>query len=531
MAVLEIAGHIHGDTLSCIQYIQNPEKTVYGNDTAKVIRYMQSHCIEDVMSVGYNGTSGDRELAVEQFRLAESSYKACHPARAKQTTRITVEQYLESNHKRKLPKHIKPDADGMITITKEEVSAEHLVLSVHKTDRVTPAKLQSVVSEFMAHPYFQHFPALSNLHWNTDEAHAHILISNYAKDGRRKLSLTGTKLRELQRHLDKICYRHGLSIIDSKAARLDPDHAAWIDRVKSEGRVKVWPAKNRNQTNWKAADNRAKAERVERILAQSDVSEAREKQIEYIVKNDLFVGYSGQYLQIKMLCPTWYLERKRRAALYEEELKRREKWLSFYHVKRIGRSEMTLCFELYDARIKGEYAYIKARCGDVEETLKIRVDKTLQTLMDSIAICRQFNVRLPEELEQRRAELGAEIGKTKKAIAYDHAVLAQNEPVSVSEGSEGNSASELVKRSERRLEANEAYLKELNKSYRDMSHGIAVLKESEYISLELARRGRAELEAVPVEPKRPTPSLADMIADAATRSKPTQKRTDAERGR
>lgn len=74
MGVLAPPIHIKGSsgTNDCIKYIQDPQKIVANEQTMNVMRYMQSHCIEDVASVGYNGCSGVREMAVEQFRMDEA---------------------------------------------------------------------------------------------------------------------------------------------------------------------------------------------------------------------------------------------------------------------------------------------------------------------------------------------------------------------------------------------------------------------------------------------------------------------------
>ena len=106
MAVLAPPIHIKGNTGpgACIRYIQDPEKIVADSQTANVMRYMQSHCIEEIASVGYNGCSGVCELAVEQFRLAEANYKASHEERQYQQQEFSVQQYLEKNHKGSLPK-------------------------------------------------------------------------------------------------------------------------------------------------------------------------------------------------------------------------------------------------------------------------------------------------------------------------------------------------------------------------------------------------------------------------------------------
>lgn len=508
MAVLTAAGRIHGDVQGCLDYIRDPEKIVPNTATSNVLRYMQSHCVEDICSVGYNGCSGVREMALEQFRLAEAAYRKNHAARKPQETRITVEQYLASNHKKKLPRHIKPDADGMITIRKSEVSAEHLVISAHKEDRPSPALLQAVVNEFMQHPYLRGFPAVSNLHWNTDEKHAHLLICNYRADGSRKLSLSGTKFRELRRYLDRICYAHGLSIIDTREARLNPEHSEWLDKVIAEGKVKVWPGERRGQANWKAADNRSKAETIALQDKYWDVPAPVKATGKEIIRNSWFVA-DGEYLRMI-----------RRAKLRDEELKQR-----FYHVsikeydrrkhRYRERSTLELIYCLARLAITSDTAFLARNYPSRAETLTASFgppDRELQWMFDSIAAARELNCRSPVELEQRRQEIGMAMRETARAIKYDAAVIAsgrQSEP----------------ERYERRLQENRAHMDALKRDYR---RAVRAIKSLDNARVMVERYNSAALEAAKEPPERLP--LSAIIRRAETRTDTTRATEKGKKG-
>lgn len=474
MAVLTVAGHVRGNVRGCMEYIQDPEKIVPNNATSNVLRYMQSHCVEDVCSVGYNGCSGVLDLALEQFRLAEDAYREIHAARKLQETRITVEQYLKANHKRRLPKHIKVDADGMITIRKSEVSAEHLVISAHKEDHPSPALLQSVVDEFMRHPYLQGFPAVSNLHWNTDEKHAHILISNYRSDGSRKLSLSATKLRELRRYLDRICYAHGLSVIDTREARLNPEHSEWLDKVLAEGKIKVWPEQRRGQDSWKAADNRSKAETIDLQEKYWDVPAAVKATANDILLNGWFVA-DGEYL--RML---------RRAKLRDEELRHRFYYVStrYYDQSKQRyreRSTLELIYCLARLAITSDADFL-ARNYPSRAVSFGPPDRELQWMFDSIAAARELNCKSPVELEQRRREIGMAMRETAKAIKYDEAALRSGRTCY-----------------ERRLQANREHMDALKRDYRRAVRAIKSLDNARVLT---ERYNSAALEAAQEPPER-----------------------------
>lgn len=82
--------------------------------------------------------------------------------------------------------------------------------------------------------------------------------------------------------------------MDSKEARLDPEYAKWIDQVKAEGRVKVWPEKEaRAATNWEAHHDR-KIEAAEKRIEQNPKLLPYTKKLNKdLVRNDLFIGAPG----------------------------------------------------------------------------------------------------------------------------------------------------------------------------------------------------------------------------------------------
>lgn len=556
MAVLKIAGHVRDDALDCMAYIQNPDKVIANEQSANVMRYMQSHCVEDVMSVGYNGCSGVRELAIEQFRAAEEAYRAIHPQRKKQETRITVEQYLKSNHRKKLPKHIKADDEGMITVRKSEVVAEHVVLSLHKTDKADAAKLQRLLDDFMRHPYMAGFPAISNIHNNTDELHGHILLCNFAFDGSRKFSLSGTKLRKLRRHLDKLCYEYGLSIIDTQEARLDPEHAAWLDHVKSEGKIKVWPEQKVGKQKWKGADTRTKAKLIEfhhsindRMPTSESLKKEQKRDIEEIISSGLFIGERHECKNCFSPVLIAERERERRRKNREAELRYQ---LRFYTVPRRMRyydetlkryvepSLLTLIFMLAKVSITGETEFLKKYFPSKYEETVARFgppDRETQNMLDSITVCSEFNCRTPNELQQRVQEVGVLMRETKQAIQYDQTTLSRTELVNAidtwrdltasedtrkaayavlaSHGANTHTAREdllrRVLRARKRLSDNEAYLEELNKSYNRIKFAIGSLN-----------RARSEVThynepALLAAREKPEPELGAKIAAAEQR--------------
>lgn len=490
MAVFETI-NIKTSVNDCMSYIQDPEKFAASEDYERTMRYMQSHCIEDIGSVGYHGCSGNRELAVEQFKLAEQRYKSTHKKYQPRHKTITVAEYLKSNRKKYLPKHLKPippeDADSMMPIydairvvnsTKrtEEEKAEarkvmeaykvdsvktenialHGIISFHKDDNPTPSQVQSVVNGFMEHPYLKDFPALSNIHWNTDEKHCHVVISNFSSDGTRKLSLDTPKYWELKRHLDKLCIEHGFSVIDSNGVRRDEAHAELLDELKEAGTVKVRAPRKQTQktrqgdSSWKAHDT-ARKKSWQSYYDQNDkMLPTVKEELKDIVRNDLYQG-GGDYIKPTIRSMTLREmqqladeERRRRtpeqeAAARRQRAKEEEQWRRFYVVRiyvydpvthrRRQRSLIELIFILARIIITGETAFLESnypkRYKEFEPDFK--PNQRIQNIIDSIYTTRDFNVRTPSDLDERLKQVGNAIGETKQAIRKDEGWLERNQ--------------------------------------------------------------------------------------------------------
>lgn len=451
MAILKHISSIHDDIRGAMRYIQNPEKNLPGEQVAAVMRYIVSHSVEQVMSLGYHGCCGVSDFDMHVFSSARAAYMRHHKGYDTNEQVFTVERYLKS-HKTKLyqalkeqadregwseqvfqerlrkavPPRLKVDADGMIHTTKQEVVAEHLTISMHMQDDPSPAVLRAVLNEFVEHPYLAGIPILANMHWDTpSHRHAHLLLFNFASDGSRKLCLSGRMRLELQRHLDRICYRHGLSIIDARPVRQDKTHADWIDKVKAEGKVTVWPAKVQgNALDWAQKDGRA-----------SLPEEYAGALVEWL--NDLsphFIGYPGYLQPTRPSAP-------RRPGSAETGNKQKHHQQSYYSVpmrrynKKTHRYEepslLELVFGLAQLIITGETKVLEEYFPDqqIQEADFGKPDLKIQAIMDSLAISRKYGCRSPADLDQRVDTVRHIIRSTRKEIDRDTYILSQPELV------------------------------------------------------------------------------------------------------
>lgn len=597
MAVLRDPIYIKGDVNDCIRYIQNKEKCVADSQTMKLMRYMQSHCIEEIASVGYNGCSGFREVANEQFRLAKARYKESHPDMKKRVMVKSVADFLKGQRKKWLDPKIKvvppDDAESMMPLKiairiwnntdrsdeeraeaykvmsaykvvseKTENDALHLVIATHRDDNPTPEILQTVLDEFMEHPYFSGFPAVSNLHFDRPHKHGHILLSNYHSSGGVKFSWNAKKEAELKRHLNRICYKHGLSIIDTPELRRDPEYAKWLDDVIAEGKVKVRDyteyteiedfssqeynkiesqahqisskkirtRKRRGSQNWKAEYSRKAASYSSAVDAVNWPSDIKEE-LKDNVRNNLYAG-DGRYISFisRSMLPDEKQQysqtsQAKRTPEAEKEFRRSSRRKNFqdenlqrkYHCVRMYvydpvwrryrmRSNIELLFELARIIISKETSFMQDNYPKRYKNFVAgfgEPNRKIQDMLDSISTARKLNVQTPAEMYSRADEIGAAIGKVRKAISYDqatlergqelydavkvwqdktlpeaerksaYAVLARNKCTSP-EKMDG-----LVQRYERaknRLPENEQYLESLRKDYRDAKKAIGTLE-------------------------------------------------------
>lgn len=189
------------DTKACLDYITDPKKIVPPEDVVRLMTYMQSHSAEKAYSVGYNGCFGAKEIALQQFRACEQAYYRQHRRRS------------------------------------DSVLAHHFILSLPDGET---ADLPKIMERLMSLPKLKGFYGFGNVHMNTDNLHMHIVVSNFSKDGTRKLGMKMELLDYLRNELDHICVDFGLSIIDDpRLAHKFPERVEWIERLVRSGEVKV----------------------------------------------------------------------------------------------------------------------------------------------------------------------------------------------------------------------------------------------------------------------------------------------------
>ncbi len=232
----------HASLIKAARYIANPDKVVPSGDVQRVLSYMRDGHIERAYTFGHNGCSANIELAIQQFGFAQLKYNELHSAKGRSTAEVkfTISDYAKRKHidindKKKLEKMLSGvnHDEKYVYIKKEPILAQHCFLSFPEFEHPSPDELRKITDELMHSDTLSRFYAISAAHYNTDNAHIHLLISNFAKDGSRTISMNNERIREIRAELDRICVSHGYSIIENSEMRqkCGTKYSEWVDEV------------------------------------------------------------------------------------------------------------------------------------------------------------------------------------------------------------------------------------------------------------------------------------------------------------
>lgn len=243
---------IHASPIKAARYIASPDKVVPSGDVQRVLSYMRDGHIERAYTFGHNGCSANIELAIQQFGFAQLKYDELHSAKGRSTAEVkfTIQDYAKKKHvdindKEKIEKMLSGvnHDEKYVYIKKEPILAQHCFLSFPEFEHPSPDELRKITDELMHSDTLNRFYAISAAHYNTDNAHIHLLISNFAKDGSRTVSMNNKRIREIRAELDRICVSHGYSIIENSEMKqkCGSEYAAWVDDVKKGCSITVIP--------------------------------------------------------------------------------------------------------------------------------------------------------------------------------------------------------------------------------------------------------------------------------------------------
>jgi hypothetical protein len=416
---------IKGGLPGVVSYINNPDKLTPKDGLARALEYIHGeHSIERLYCHGHNGCSCNPELAIQQFRIGEARYRA-RKGGAKEAGL----------------------AEG-----KQPTIAEHIFISFPTEENVPYATQVEIADKLCRSKHLKDFYAVSNRHFNTDNDHTHLLVSNYAKDGSRKLCITGTKRKELRKDLNRICaLDYGLSVIDSPELRFkDPDYEAFIRSLVEGGKVNVYaPADYEKQYpkdefgRWMLQQVRAGRVRVAEgqsknrpglsqadaykrwIVEQPDFERAVDKQA---AKRKPYVLISDELAETRA-ARAYYWDKRYRSSQYPK----------YYYAVRIydedghRKSTLRLMIELMLVVMDKEYLLMDFSnvqdMGDKREKFFASTNRDIQRGYDAMHLQEVHGVRTTAELDSRIEQVGTELSEVRQGLAYYTRALSRERTV------------------------------------------------------------------------------------------------------
>lgn len=426
---------IRGGLNAVFRYNEKPDKNLPPDGLANAAAYIRGeHSVERLYSRGHNGCSSNPELAIQQFRACEALY------------------YRKKGGAREAGM-----ADGKLPIV-----AEHFFLSFPPHENV-PYKTQcEIADKLCASDVLKDFYATSNRHWNTDNDHSHILVSNYAKDGSKKLGMNNAKRNALRKELDRICaLDYGLSVIDDPGLRWnDTEREMFIYNLVEEGKVEVYAPADYKKI--------LKPDRAYDVWMLRMIHEGRVRVAEGVSTNREWDEEAGKYHGVtqaeaysKWIAaqPVFHHEKDKKAAkakknvlISEEDTKKKKaarvyywdpqyksskKKGYYYAVRRYDdygyhKPLLLLLIELIFLAVKHEELYFyekypNAKREPPREVCYAKTDYKLQRIADAMRYQSEQGVRSLDETRSRAEAVGREISEARKGLAYYKRTIEKGE--------------------------------------------------------------------------------------------------------
>lgn len=393
-----------------VKYNNNPDKNLPPDGLIAAAAYIRGdHSVERLYSRGHNGCSCNPETAIEQFRMSEALYR-----------------------EKKCGARESGLAEG-----KTPTIAEHLFMSFPVDENVSYDMQCEIADKLCSSEILRDFYAISNRHYNTDNDHSHILVSNYAKDGSRKLSLNKTKRAALQKELNRICVGYGLSIIDNPALRRnDSEYEEFVRSC--VGKIKVYAPANYERYY---ADDFGKWMTTQIANGNVIVADGRRRANSQEEAYKRWIAEQEEFIRVR----NKKAAKKRKAVLiavqqagskaareyyWNEKYKRNN---HYYAVRRYDdygyhKPMLNLMVELMYLVSTQEEHYFREKYPQRVETFNSKTDTKLQAMIDCSRYQREQGVRTFAELNGRIEQVGTELSEVRQGKKYyENAIERGNE--------------------------------------------------------------------------------------------------------
>lgn len=302
---------------------------------------------------------------------------------------------------------------------KSELLGLHFFLSYTVADNPSEQAMTRIAMKLAEHPKFKDFAVFGAHHFDREHRHTHFFVSAYSADGKpRKLAMKREAYNEIRRYANKLCVEEGLSIIDLSGLRYNnKEYSDWVDGVISEGKIVVHSERESHKRNPKQTistrDLYYKWHRNGEEKAEEDIkimSDARREKKNFEEKFFYTTDGNDTSRWFVSLHPNKYY-----VVPWKDGDRRR------------SRLECTLRFVVVVAKNEGEY--VQKTAPALWPKFHAKVDSQLQGMMDCIATSREMNIKNPEEVASKLADVGRQMNALKKEKKRHEESIAKQEKI------------------------------------------------------------------------------------------------------
>ena len=276
-----------------------------------------------------------------------------------------------------------------------ELLGLHFFQSYTIEDDPSEKDMTEIAMALAGHPLIRDFGTFGSNHFDKPQKHSHVYVSQFSAVGSpRKMCLDYEDIKELRRFMNRLCAERGLSIIDKKDLRTDPEYAAWIDYVIAEGRVTVHQEKP-DDDDRPPRRRKATSRQIYYIWLKEreafDAEEYRKLDPGQKFARNYFFSFDGRVM--------YPVSADSRGRVYAIPIKDE-------HGRR--RSTLELTVRLFLTIVKNEGTFIRHNDRELYDFLKsAKIDWDIQSTYNCMCTARKLNVESPNDIPARLAVLAS----------------------------------------------------------------------------------------------------------------------------
>ena len=291
-----------------------------------------------------------------------------------------------------------------------ELIGLHFFMSYSEDDNPSELTMNAIMSALAEHPLLRGFPVFGANHFDKSHRHTHFYVGQYSAAGcARKLGMRREDFNDLRKAANQLCVQYGLSIIDLPALRYnDPEYSAWIDGVIASGKVMIHPESEEHRG---ARHQKTSTQKIyfKWLKESEEFNKCEEKRL------------TAAQLGAKKARQTYFWSMDgnsdRRPYYISNDLKKR-----YYAVKRYDehgrkRSIVELICMLVIVIYRNEMARKVPPSTADFQIIKVRTDRNVQQMMDSLRLAREMHINKPNDIEDRLVDVGTQMNGLRRERA------------------------------------------------------------------------------------------------------------------